>query len=219
MSETDLRTQTHKTRKTYTMTRYTASLLLAAMIASTNAFTPITPRSQNVRKVPYFINVVEDSSIAEEPSEAVKPKPTPKAKGPVHKEGPLSPVVVLAKKVLGDTELNKLRGKVIGLHSDVIKSFVDTASSPFGEQVLTTMFELADLNKNGKIDVEELSASLRALGFDLKDNQIQGIFDRADLDANGDIDIEEFRKEAPKTLRTNLVKLAKRNGGDLGFLS
>jgi hypothetical protein len=201
------------------MTRFTASLLLAAMITSTNAFTPTTPRSHRVRNVPYFINVVEDSSVTEEPSEAVKPKPAPKAKGPAHKEGPLSPVVILAKKVLGDAELNKLRGKVIGLHSDVIGSFVETASSPFGEQVLKTMFQLADLNKNGKIDEQELSGALRALGFDLADKQIKGIFDRADLDANGDLDFEEFRKEAPKTLRTNLVKLAKRNGGDLGFLS
>jgi hypothetical protein len=203
------------------MTRFTASLLLAAIVASTNAFTPSIPRSssQSIRNVPYFINVVEDSSVTEQQLEAVKTKPTPKAKGPAHKEGPLSPVVVLAKKVLGDAELNKLRGKVIGLHSDVIGSFVETASSPFGEQVLKTMFQLADQNKNGKIDEQELSASLRALGFTLADKQITGIFERADLDANGEIDFEEFRKEAPKTLRTNLVKLAKRNGGDLGFLS
>ena len=33
------------------------------------------------------------------------------------------------------------------------------------------------------------------------------------------IDFEEFVKECPKTLRTNLVKLAKENGHDLGFLS
>jgi hypothetical protein len=201
------------------MTRFTASLLLAAMVTSINAFTPTNPRSHSIRNVPYFINVVEDSSVTEEPSEAVKPKPVRNAKGPAHKEGPLSPVVVLAKKVLGDAELNKLRGKVIGLHSDVIGSFVETANSPFGEQVLKTMFQLADQNKNGKIDEQELSASLRALGFDLADKQIKGIFERADLDANGDLDFEEFRKEAPKTLRTNLVKLAKRNGGDLGFLS
>ena len=40
------------------------------------------------------------------------------------------------------------------------------------------------------------------------------------LDANGDgvISIEEFCTEAPKTLKTNLVKLAKQNGSDLGFL-
>ena len=30
---------------------------------------------------------------------------------------------------------------------------------------------------------------------------------------------EEFMQEAPKTLRTNLIKLAKTNGNDLGFLS
>jgi hypothetical protein len=203
------------------MTRFTTSLLLAAIVARSNAFTPSTPRSQSVvQNVPYFLNVVEDASVMMEegPREAVKSKPAPKAKGPDHNEGPLSPVVILAKKVLGDAELNKLRGKVIGLHSDVIGSFVETANSPFGEQVLKTMFQLADQNKNGKIEEQELAGALRALGFDLADKQVKGIFERADLDANGELDFEEFRKEAPKTLRTNLVKLAKRNGGDLGFL-
>ena len=33
------------------------------------------------------------------------------------------------------------------------------------------------------------------------------------------IDFEEFVKETPKTLRTSLVKLAKSNGHDLGFLA
>jgi hypothetical protein len=32
------------------------------------------------------------------------------------------------------------------------------------------------------------------------------------------IDFEEFCKETPKTLRTNMIKLAKQNGNDLGFL-
>jgi hypothetical protein len=31
--------------------------------------------------------------------------------------------------------------------------------------------------------------------------------------------MEEWMREAPKTLRTNLVKLAKQNGGDLGLLA
>ena len=35
----------------------------------------------------------------------------------------------------------------------------------------------------------------------------------------GVIDYDEFVKEAPKTLKTNLVKLAKNNGAELGFLS
>ena len=38
------------------------------------------------------------------------------------------------------------------------------------------------------------------------------------MDDNDVIDFEEFCKEAPKTLRTNLVKLAKANGDELGFL-
>ena len=42
---------------------------------------------------------------------------------------------------------------------------------------------------------------------------------RADEDDNCVIDYEEFVKEAPKTLKTNLVKLAKNNGAELGFLS
>ena len=37
--------------------------------------------------------------------------------------------------------------------------------------------------------------------------------------AAGVIDYDEFVKEAPKTLKTNLVKLAKNNGAELGFLS
>jgi len=53
----------------------------------------------------------------------------------------------------------------------------------------------------------------------LKEKQTEKIFERADLDGNGTICIDEFKKETPKTLKTNLVKLAKKNGNDLGFLS
>ena len=41
---------------------------------------------------------------------------------------------------------------------------------------------------------------------------------KADKDKNEVIDFEEFVKETPKVLRVNLVKLAKQNGHDLGFL-
>ena len=33
------------------------------------------------------------------------------------------------------------------------------------------------------------------------------------------ISLEEFMDEAPRTLKTNLVKLAKNNGGDMGLLA
>jgi Ca2+-binding EF-hand superfamily protein len=83
--------------------------------------------------------------------------------------------------------------------------------------VLKSLFAVADVNKNGKIEEEELATALQTLG--LQSKQIQGIFKRADLDENGDIDFDEFMKEAPKTLRTNLIKLAKKNGDEMGLLS
>jgi hypothetical protein len=192
------------------------------MAATSNAFVP--------QAVPFFTTPVaataSSSNPEQAPVETAAPMDSPpaKIKAPAkkaggHKEGILSPFVILAKKVLGDDELNTLRGKIIGLHSEVIGSFVETAETTTGEIALKALFELADIDKSGTIEEKELALALRTLGFDLKDKQIKGIFERADKDASGEIDYEEWKKEAPKTLRTNLIKLAKRNGADLGFLS
>ena len=127
--------------------------------------------------------------------------------------------MVLAKQALGQDTLNKVRAKAISLHSDVIASFVETSNSAVGQTVLKSMFQAADTNANGVIEEEELAVVFRQLGFDwLKDKQVKGILQRADADQNGAIDLDEFMREAPKTLRTNLIKLAKKNGGDLGLL-
>jgi hypothetical protein len=147
------------------------------------------------------------------------PKQSSPGKGSHGKrDGPFAPLVLTVKNVIGEKELNQLRAKAIGLHSDVISKFVDTAESSVGNQILKVMFSLADKNHNGTIEEEELAEALTALGFDLKPKQISGIFQRADSDANGYLDYNEWRQEAPKTLRTNLIKLAKKNGGELGFL-
>jgi Ca2+-binding EF-hand superfamily protein len=70
------------------------------------------------------------------------------------------------------------------------------------------------------VDEEELAQALTRLGFEwLKDKQVKGILERADRNHDGRIDLEEWMSEAPKTLRTNLIKLAKKNGGELGFLA
>ena len=136
-----------------------------------------------------------------------------------HKDGVFSPIVYVAKNALGEDRLNKIRGKFISYHSDIIKSFVDTYETPFGQTALVRLFALVDKNRDGALDKTELAEAFRALGFSwLKEKQVEGILKRADTDENGVIDFEEFAKEAPKTLRTNLVKLAKKNGGEMGLL-
>lgn len=210
------------------MNRLSFALLVAALMASTKAYTIAPPGS--MVSAPYFAKVIQPStdrvshtataesppSIVAEKKVALKKKSSSEGHG---KNGPFAPVVLLAKNVLGDEQLNKIRGKAIGLHSKVIGGFVDTYETPFGETALRTFFQMADTNKNGAIEQEELAKALRTLGFELKEAQIKGIFERADKDGNGLIDYDEWRKEAPSTLRTNLIKLAKRNGGDLGFLA
>jgi len=121
---------------------------------------------------------------------------------------------------MGEKELNKLRGDVIAQHSKVISAFVDTNESEFGQIVLKRMFEAADKDGSGDLDREEVKDALHALGFTfVGDKQLDQIFKRGDLDGNEVIDFEEFVKETPKTLRSSLVKLAKTNGHDLGFLA
>merc|ERR1712025_1541998 len=135
-------------------------------------------------------------------------------------EGIFAPAVLLTKEIIGITELNKLRGKIIKIHSNVIGQFTDTAQSEFGNQVLKVLFTLADKNGDGTIDEEELTVALQALGFDfLQEKEIARIFSKADGDKNGSLDFEEWEKAAPKQLKANLIKLAKKNGHDLGFLA
>merc|ERR1712232_1434965 len=120
--------------------------------------------------------------------------------------------VLLTKEIIVEPKLNKLRAKIIAMHSDVIGKFTNTAPTQFGNRVLKVLFALADKDGNGTIDEEELAVAMRALGFDfLKEKQISGIFKRADGDDNGKLDFEEWQKAAPKTLKSALIKLAKKN--------
>ena len=73
---------------------------------------------------------------------------------------------------------------------------------------------------DGTVDRDELERALKKLGFyHLSSAQIDAIMNRADEDDNCVIDYDEFVDNAPKALKVNLVKLAKNNGADLGFLS
>ena len=137
-------------------------------------------------------------------------------------QGVLVPVVVLAKMLLGEQRLNKLRGKVIGYHTKVIGAFTKTATTTdFGIQTLTALFEQADTDRNGTICPAEFTAALHALGFGgfLKEKHVAALFARADKDQNGVVDLQEWRSEVPKILQVNLTKLAKHNGHAMGLLA
>ena len=121
---------------------------------------------------------------------------------------------------MGTKELNALRAEVILKHSKVIMAFVDTSESDFGQLALRRLFEAADKDGDGQLSKEEVREALHALGFSfLKDKQVDGIVARADVDEDDFIDFEEFARETPVVLRRNLVKLAKQNGHELGFLA
>lgn len=193
------------------------ALHMTPYYASSNSVTLEEPKTESKTKVEEPSANIPPAPVAEAPKKV--PKKAPKKGGPAHKEGVFSPMVTFVKGVLGDQTLNKVRGKVISLHSDVIGTFVETSESAFGDAVLRSLFRLADKDGNGTICKEELQTALHSLGFNwLQDKQVEGIFKRADVDENGAIDMDEWIKEAPKTLRTNLVKLAKKNGGDMGLL-
>ena len=136
------------------------------------------------------------------------------------KNGIFTPLVKLTKWVVGEERFLPFRARVIGEHTKVIQAFVDTADSPFGCMALEKLFEIADVDGSGTIDRAELELALKKLGFShLTEAQIDKIMDKADGDDNCVIDYDEFVDNAPKTLKTQLVKLAKNNGADLGFLS
>jgi len=196
-----------------------------------------TPAEQSEQIAEAYQQIIDETTVAEveveEPKMVMDIPPTPaateekpaakkapkKKMGNPHKEGVFSPIVVAASKVLGNDKLIKIRAKTISIHSDLIKSFVATSDSAFGKAVLKQLFILVDVDKSGYLDKEEVGMALELLGFSwLKDKQVAKIFERADGNGDEEISMEEFMLEAPKTLKVNLVKLAKQNGGDMGLL-
>lgn len=175
-----------------------------------------TDMTQTVIPTPVMEPLHEQVS-GESKKAAPKKKKAPKKN---ESNGIFTPIVLGLKATLGVESLNKLRAKAISTHSDVIGNFVKTSESELGQAVLRELFNAADANHNGRIEKEELNVALKTLGFShLKAKQVDGIFKRADADEDGSIDVEEWLKAAPNTLRTNLIKLAKKNGHDLGFLA
>ena len=212
---------------------------LGMMLASASSFAPSVGRPHSTLRMtttveatasaadrnnaPFFtdVEVVSPVPTSKTPENKKTSRPAaPKKSAPGHEEGIFSPLVKLGKVVLGDDNLSKIRAKAIGAHSDVIANFVATSSSASGNAALEALFAISDKNKDGRVDEEELQEALNKLGFEwIGIKQAKKILERAaGSEEKNFITIEEFKREAPKTLKTNLTKLAKKNGGKLGFL-
>jgi len=136
------------------------------------------------------------------------------------KDGIFTPIVQGAKVLVGEAQLKEIRAKVIKAHGELMGNFIDTADSPSGEFALEQLFKAADTDGSGKLDKEELKAALQRLGFSwMEDDKVERVATKGDKDDDGLIDFDEFKQLAPTVLRQNLMKLAKENGGELGFLS
>ncbi|KAA6403137.1 MAG: hypothetical protein EZS28_001325, partial [Streblomastix strix] len=74
------------------------------------------------------------------------------------------------------------------------------------DQELLELFNIADLDKGGTIDHDELVTLLEQVGFS-KGDKIEGIVNAIDKDGNGDIDPYEFMSGFQKKFEYNANKL------------
>ena len=86
--------------------RVTVLILLWAALAASFTVVPPSPRA----------------AVAQTPAALPAARSTSLRMGPA-KDGPFTPLVLLAKVVLGEPRLLKLRGKAISYHSQAIKEF------------------------------------------------------------------------------------------------
>merc|ERR1712023_503673 len=75
-------------------------------------------------------------------------------------------------------------------------------------------FQLFDADQSGAIDIRELKAAMRALGFEVKKEELKKMISDIDNDGNGDIDFNEFLgmmtgKMGEKDTREDIEKVFK----------
>ncbi|XP_073014881.1 caltractin [Primulina eburnea] len=59
-------------------------------------------------------------------------------------------------------------------------------------QEIKEAFELFDTDGSGTIDAKELNVAMRALGFEMSEEEINGMIAEVDKDGSGAIDFDEF---------------------------
>ncbi|XP_051127407.1 caltractin-like [Andrographis paniculata] len=60
------------------------------------------------------------------------------------------------------------------------------------KQEIKEAFELFDTDQSGTIDAKELNVAMRALGFEMSEEEITQMIAEVDKDGSGSIDFEEF---------------------------
>ncbi|CAN6483769.1 unnamed protein product [Victoria cruziana] len=60
------------------------------------------------------------------------------------------------------------------------------------KQEIREAFDLFDTDRSGTIDAKELNVAMRALGFEMNDEQIRQMIADVDRDGSGAIDFDEF---------------------------
>merc|ERR1719359_1110355 len=109
---------------------------------------------------------------------------------------------------------------MIKAHGDAQAAAIATHETDLGQSMLEWLFNEADADGNGTIDKEELLSACQRLGFTWMDEKkASKLLKKADKDENEVIDREEFATTLPKFFKQSTLKLAKKNGSDLGLLS
>ncbi|KAJ4964102.1 hypothetical protein NE237_024041 [Protea cynaroides] len=93
--------------------------------------------------------------------------------------GATPPPETMAPLYSGNSRKEKPRGRYHGLNQQKKKEIKEA-------------FELFDLDGSGTIDAKELNVAMRALGFEMTEEQINQMIADVDKDGSGAIDFEEF---------------------------
>ena len=73
------------------------------------------------------------------------------------------------------------------------------------------VFVLFDVDGNGKIDIEEFKDVMRAVGYDVSEEEVLHMLEFVDADGSGEIDFDEFVQLMERNAGSN--KYQKKNNG------